>query len=264
MSQRTALLGLMVALGLTVGQAPSARAQLFSDDEARRAILDLRAQFEALKSSQADQAQRLEAITTGQLGLLQRIEELRNEIAQIRGGVEEALQSGKTNEAQQKELFTSLETSLKKLEKRLVKLEPQTLSLEGEAVLVSYDERLAFEKAREEMANGQLATAAEAFAQLATQKDANLYPWARYYEGILRYSLKDYTASARALDAFIDSAPKHPRAADGMLTQAAAQAEAGQLKSARATLARITQRFPGSEQAKTAQARLKALPKPGK
>lgn len=259
---QSSLRGLVLLLVTTAFSG--AQAQLFSDDEARRAILDLRTQVEALRTSQTELNQRLDAMTAGQLGLLQRLEELRAEASSLRGGVEEARQAGLTNSSRQKELFTALEAQMKVLEGRLHKLEPQSLVIDGQTLWVSDSERQRFEQAKADMTNGQLATAAQGFAQLGIKKDSALAPVALYYEGILRYGLKDYESSAQALSSFLDLAPKHPRAPDGMLTLAAAQAEAGQLKAARTTLAKITQHFAGSDQARTAQARLKALPKPAK
>ena len=62
---------------------------LFSDDEARRAIIDLRVRVESLSSTIDEMDKRLQSSAQGQLQLLNENERLRQDIARLRGLVEE-------------------------------------------------------------------------------------------------------------------------------------------------------------------------------
>ena len=53
--------------------------------------------------------------------------------------------------------------------------------------------------------------------------------------------------------------PQHPKAADALLQVATNQGESGQKAAARKTLEAVVAQYPGSEQAKTAESRLKTM-----
>ncbi|WP_374225525.1 tetratricopeptide repeat protein, partial [Escherichia coli] len=55
------------------------------------------------------------------------------------------------------------------------------------------------------------------------------------------------------------SNPQHPKAPDALLQVATNQGESGQKAAARKTLESVVSQYPGTEQAKTAQSRLKSM-----
>lgn len=142
------------AMLLLAGALP-AQAQLFSDDDARKAIIALRTEVRAkiaeLEANhiQTEQALRrqIEASANGQLELVRQLEQLRAELADLRGAVERATQTGSQAKSQQKDLF-ALESQIKTLDARIALLEPQRIKLDEVDVLVAPAEKATFESAQ--------------------------------------------------------------------------------------------------------------------
>lgn len=257
-------LSLAVALSLAAGQA--AHAQLFSDDEARRAILDLRAKTVTLEAENQALAGRLDGMARGQLELFSQIERLRADLAVLRGSIEQATQSSSLTRQQQKELFQNLEQQLQKADARLRQVEPQIFDIDGQSLSVSPEEKLSFEAIQAAVATKDFKAAVDQLVRF-NQRHAgsSLAPWGLFLEGTMHYAQKNFQASILALSSLRDRFPQHPKTADGLLTLAASQVEAGQIRNATRTLQDLIKRNPNSEQAKTAKARLATLkPAPAK
>ena len=86
---------------------PTSAWALLSDDEARKAILDLR-----------------KTLASTQLELQSQIERLKSENAQLRGQIENL-------QRQSEEFIASQKTNYQDLDARLSKFEPRTLEIEG-------------------------------------------------------------------------------------------------------------------------------------
>ena len=248
-----------------------AQAQLFADDEARRAIIDIRTkltQIEARQSQietrQAEMAglnARVEGLARAQLDNISTAESLRKDIAQIRGALEQLTQQIKVSEEQQRKFTQPLESQLQALTSRVVALEPQAVVLDDQKLMVPAAEKSAFEAAQSLLASRAIEAGAAAFSDFTTRFPVSvLAPWALSFEGSAYYALKNYPSAIQALTRLSKDHPNHGRTADGLLTLAASQAESGQTTAARTTLASVAKRFPGSAAARTATQRLKALP----
>ena len=125
-----------IALTISLGALLSSNAwAIFSDDEARKAILEIR------KSVQASQG----AI----LDLQNQIEKLRTENAQLRGQIE-SLQK------QTDDLTKNQKTYYQDLDNRLTRFEPQTIEVEGVTGVVQAGERSAYEEALNAFQNNQV------------------------------------------------------------------------------------------------------------
>lgn len=263
--------------GLFALLVPAAQAQLFSDDEARKAILALRAELRSkiteletqrLQSEQAvrqdlreELRRQIEVSASGQLELVRQIERLRVELAELRGAIERASQTGSQTKSQQRDLFLSLESQLSGIEKRIAVLEPQVVKIDSTEVLVPAAEKTEFEGAQSLLRGSDLAGAARAFTQFRRQyPGSRLMPWVLHAVGNTGYALSQHASAIEALDELVTHHPTYPRLADAMLTLAASQAESKKLKEARATLVDLRKRFPDSEQAALAAQRLKSLP----
>lgn len=265
---------------LMAAQGP-AFAQLFSDDEARRAILDLRArltqieakqtqiearqtQTEARQAELAAMGARVDGLARAQLDNAATAEAMRRDIAQVRGAVEQLTQQLKLSEDQQRQLLQPIDAQLQSVYARLAALEPQPVMVDDQRVMVSAAEKSAFEAAQSLLASSALEAGAAAFSEFNTRFPGSaLAPWALSAEGAAYYATKVYPMAIQALSRLARDHPGHSRTPDGLLTLAASQAESGQTTAARATLATIPKRFPGTEAARTATQRLKALPAAG-
>lgn len=245
----------------------SAQAQLFSDDEARKAIIELRNRVTQLEARQAELTQttsRIDGMSRAQLDMVSTLETLRNELSIMRGALEQTAQRLKLSEDQQKELFTALDQQIQSLSNRLSGLEPQPFAIDGQTVMVLQTEKSAFQAAQSLLSSGAIEAGAAAFSEFNSRFPGSvLAPWALSFEGSGYYALKNYRLAIAALSRLSSDYPSHSRTANGLLTLAASQAESGQITAARATLSSIPKRFPGSEAARTATQRLKALPTAG-
>lgn len=120
---------LLAALITASGTMPSAHAALFSDDEARRAIIDLRARVDALNARLDAKADK-----TSSLDLAGQNERLNQEIARLRGQVEMLANELANEQRRQKDFYNDLDA-------RLRKVEPQRMTVDGTDVEVAPNEQ---------------------------------------------------------------------------------------------------------------------------
>ena len=207
----------------------------FADDDARRAILELR---ENVKQLQSD----LTVTRNAQMQLMTEInslEELSNAIT--------------VEKRSTRDLFSSLD-------QRVEAFEPQTVVINGQTVTVDPKEKEAYDAAVLLMQDGKFKDAASAFSRFVKQYDKSPYrPEALYWWGTSAFAAEQYKTAIFSQNQLIREFPKHVRVADAMLLVGSAQAASGSLKAARATFQKVVKAYPNTDAAKTAQARIKAL-----
>ncbi len=202
----------LVSLGLG---ASISQAALFEDDEARRAILDLRQRLETLRQAQIqssdqtlqkslDQTQKQidllrkqlevdssQAKQDGRLAALQlqsQIEALKQDIAGLRGEREQLVRDINLLQRAQKEAALELEDRLQKLSERLAKRETSaavieednkvnkvTVQVDGFEFLADPEEKRDFEAAFVLFRKGDFSAAAKGFAQFVKTYSASGY-----------------------------------------------------------------------------------------
>jgi tol-pal system protein YbgF len=203
---------------------PNTAWALLSDDEARKAILDLR-----------------KTLASTQLELQGQIERLKSENAQLRGQIENL-------QKQSEELIASQKTNYKDLDARLSKLEPQTLEIEGVTGTIQPGEKAAYDEALAAFQAGQLKKADAGFAGFVRKYNASPYlPLALYWLGNTKYALKEYPGAISQLQALIKTYPKHPRIPAAMLTLGNCQLESGNKTAARKTYGDLIAAYPDTE-----------------
>lgn len=255
----------LVAAGLMAVLSVPASAQLFSDDEARRAILDLRAKITTLEADNQALSGRLDGMARGQLELFSQIEKLREDLANLRGTLEQTSQATTVNKQQQKELFQNLEQQLQQADARLRQFEPQPLEIDGQTLTVSPGQKQAFEAIQASIAAKDFKAASSQLVRFnQSHPTSPLAPWSLFFEGTVHYAQKNFQSAIRALRSLQERHPQHPKTADGMLTLSASQVEVGQTTNATKTLQELIKRFPNTEQAKTARSRLASIKPPAK
>ncbi|HTN66245.1 MAG TPA: YbgF trimerization domain-containing protein, partial [Burkholderiaceae bacterium] len=115
----------LVALILSATwHASVANAGLFDDDEARRAILDIRNKIDAIQRDLNNKADK-----TSALGLADQNDQVKQEIAKLRGQVEVLTNELANTQQRQKDFYVDLDA-------RLRKLEPQQVTVDGKEVSV--------------------------------------------------------------------------------------------------------------------------------
>lgn len=222
------------ALTITAGVLLSSNAwAIFSDDEARKAILEMR------KSVQASQG----AI----LDLQNQIEKLRTENAQLRGQIE-------TLQKQTDDLTKNQKTYYQDLDSRLTRFEPQTVEVEGVTGVVQPGERAPYEEALNAFQNNQLKKADTDLNAFIRKYPSSPYlPLALFWSGNTKYALKDYNGSISQLQTLITRFPGHQRVPAAMLTLGNANLESGKKAVAKKVLSDLITKYPDSEAAKEAK-----------
>jgi tol-pal system protein YbgF len=234
--------GVASALALALGTG--AAHALFSDDEARKGVADLRGQVQRL-DQQVQQAADKKAV----IDLAGTIDQLRTEIARMRGQIEELSYKIDTLDKRQKDLYVDLDARLRKFEQ--VDHEKDKAAQASAAEQQAYDTSIAQFKA------GNYGSAVQGLQAFITQyPSSKLVPSAQYWVGNAYYALRDYKASITAQQRVVDNWPGDPKAADAMLGIASSQAELGDVNASRKTLQTLVQKYPNSQAADQAKQRL--------
>jgi tol-pal system protein YbgF len=251
-----------LALSLLVGffVAGSANAGMFDDDEARKAILDLRQQVEQVR---ADVTQ-LRSVASGAAGdsaalgkslldLQRQIEGLKIELSAARGKNEEL-----TRELA--ELQRLQKSQLVGLEGRVKLLEPVSVTHEGAEFLVEPSEKREFESAWGAFKQGDFPLAQTRLSNFVSRYPSSGYlNSALFWLGNAQYATRDYKESISTFRTLLARNAEHPRAPEAMLSIANCQVELKDPKTARKTLTDLIKTYPQSEAAVAAKERLLVL-----
>ncbi len=203
---------------------------LFSDDEARKAILDLR-----------------KSLATTQIELQGQIEKLKADNAELRGKIEGL-------EKQSEDINSSQKTYYQDLDTRLGNFEPRTITIEGVSGIVQPDEKKAYDDALKAFQAGNLKKASEAFSAFGVKYPKSPYlPLTLYWGGNSKYASKDYAGAISQLQSLIKKYPDHPRVPAAMVTLGNSQLESGNKAAAKKTFTEIVAKYPDTEAAKDAQ-----------
>ncbi len=241
------LLGLCLVAG-------AARAGLFDDDEARNAVADLRVRIEANQKAAEDRLSRLEGQAQDRaIDSARQIDELKQDLARMRGELEVQGHQIETLDRRQKDLYTDLDARLRKLEASAKAQEQQAAASAPDPAA----EAKAYEAALNQFKLGNYKASVAAFQGfLATYPDSQQAASAQYWIGNAYYALRDYKMAIAAQQKLLASWPGSPKAPDAMLNIASSQAEMGQTRAARETLQALVKKYPGTSAADQAKQRL--------
>lgn len=249
--------GLALALALAGVLSTPARAALFEDDEARRAIIELRQRIDTLQQSnqRAGDDLRRSGEDTSQmrrslLDLQSQIESLHVELAKLRGQNEQLVRDVSELQRLQRETAQGVN-------ERLKKFEPGKVTVDGQEFVADPAERQDFEAALATFRSGKFVDAATAFGAFLRQFPQSGYlPSARFWLGNAQYATRDYKEAIGNFKALLASAPNHARAPEAALSIANCQMELKATTGARKTLEDLIRVYPASEAAATAKERL--------
>lgn len=225
---------------------------LFGDDEARKAIIELRGRFE---TQQRDTAAQLEdkANKKSVLDLAAQNEQLRQEIAKLRGQIEVLTNELASAQQRQKDFYVDLDN-------RLRKMEPQRVNVDGREVSVDPAELKSYEAAVALFKGGDYKSAGAALFDFLRRFPQSSYaPNAQYLLGNSYYAQQDCRNAITAQQAVVKNYPDNARAPDALLNIATCQVELKNRAGARKTLESLIEQYPESGAATTAKERLQAL-----
>lgn len=180
-----------------------AHAALFDDTEARKAILDLRTQMQSLQQTMGDKADKSSTLT-----LADQNDQLRQEIARLRGQIEVLTNQLSEAQQRQKDFYVDLDT-------RLRKLEPQQVTIDGKDVTVGIDEQKSFTSAQALLNSGDYKGAAAAFSDFLKRYPQSGYAAsAQFFLGNAYYGQGDAKNTVSTLQSFMKNAPDNPKVPD--------------------------------------------------
>jgi tol-pal system protein YbgF len=239
-----------------LGLSSSAHA-LFEDDEARKAIIELRERVKIQQQQSNDRLaeiaaklEKLEAATRGQLVLNQTLESQRNEIAKLRNELEIVSNDLANTQRRIKDYYGDIDA-------RIRKFEPKQIEIDNRLVNVSQDETNAYETAIDAYKNSDFNAAASLLDEFNRRYPSSGYhSLALYYGGAAHFAKKDYKTAATVLQKFLDKYPNNPRAADVMLSLADSHISLKDFKTARRILEQLLVKVPEGVLAESAKKRL--------
>lgn len=244
--QAALLLGLCVATG-------AAHAGLFDDDVARQDIANLKSQVAANQKAADERLARIETMLQDRsIELAKLIDELKQDLARMRGQLEVQTNQIETLDRRQKDLYVDLDARLRKLEASAKAQEKQAASAPDPVA-----EGKAYEAALNQFKLGNYQSSIAAFQSfLASYPESLQVSSAQYWIGNAYYALRDYKTAIAAQQKVLASWPDSAKAPDSMLNIASCQAEMGDAKAARETLQTLVRKYPGTPAAEQAKQRL--------
>lgn len=240
------------ALAATCALAGAAPAwAIFDDDEARRQIAELRARSN----------ERFDTQSKAQIELVNQIEQLKGEVARLRGQLETLTYELDTAKKRQQDFYIDLDGRLNKFESGAAAPSPGGDAAAPAPAAKKADpaeEARAYEAALNLFKAGKYKDSAAAFESFGREHpDSDLAPSAQYWLGNSHYGLRDCKKAIEAQKVVIARWGSHPKAPDAMLNMATCQQELGDAKTAKQTLEMLVAKYPGSSAAATASQRLK-------
>ena len=236
--------------------------------------------------------QQLSAMRTGNVDLLNQVGELRTEVQSLRAQIEELQQQLEQQKQLGRNQYLDVDGRLNRLESvapapgavpsvappvpattpaastvpaattPVPTVQDSAPRVYGDASTIarSGDERSAYNTAFDALKAGRYADAARAFqAFLDVHPNGVFAPNALYWLGESYYVTQNYALAQEQFEILLDRHPTHDKAAGALLKVGLCQYGLRQLDEAEATLLRVTERYPGTEAARTADDRLRAI-----
>jgi tol-pal system protein YbgF len=230
---------------------------LFGDDEARKAIIELRQKVDANKQaadSAAAEAREGDASTRrSMLELSNQIEQLRAELARLRGQNEQLAREVSELQRQQKDVQVGID-------ERLRQVEPLRIEFDGQTFTAAPAEKNDFEAAMGQLRKSEFQPAASSYAAFLQRYPASGYtPSVLYWLGNTQYANRAYKEAVATHGRLVREFPAHLRTPEAMLAMANSYVELKDARTAKTTLENLVKAHPNSEAAAAARERLARL-----
>ena len=227
-----------------------AHAGLFDDEEARVRIEDMRTKLSA-------RLDKLEASARAQLELANQLEQLKSEIARLRGENEVLSNDLANTIKRQKDFYVDLDNRLRKIET------PPAAGAEAQpapaaAAADPANENRDYEAALNLLRGGKYKEAAAGFmAFIKSYPNSSFQSSANYWAASAQLQMKDFAAAAEHYTRVASQWPDDNRAPDALLGLSNAQQALGDAKAATRSLEKLLAKYPSSSAAQIAKQRLK-------
>jgi tol-pal system protein YbgF len=189
------------------------------------------------------------------LSLAQRADQMQNEVSVLRGRIEVLENSNDQLRKQQKDLYADLDKRISAM------AAGQTPGPAAAGQPAPGADQGAYNQAFDVLKGGRYADAIVGFRQfLQAYPQSSLADNAQYWLGESYYVTRDFQNAAASFQTVLDRWPDSRKAPDALLKLGYTQAELGRTAQARITLTSVSTRYPGSDAANLAAARVLALP----
>ena len=251
-----------------------ARAAIFDDDEARKRIEALRGRVDQIERSLAQRLDALETKNAGVVDLFKDVEQIKADIAKLRGQFEVLTYELEQAQKRQRDLYLDLDGRLRKLEggpgaaaatPGATEVPPAMTGGPGPTPFAGTQgrpgdvaaEQRAYDAALDQFKSGNYSAATSSFqAFTRSYPRSPLAPSAMYWAGNAQYAQKDFRAAIATQRQLLAAFPDSQKVPDALLNIASAQIELGDNGGARKTLEEIVAKYPTSEAAGKARQRL--------
>lgn len=229
----------------------------FGDDEARKAILDLRQKVDTNRA-EADRrasqnSQEAAVLRQSLIDLSATLELLRAAVTGLQGRNEQL-------EREVSELQRMQKDAQNKLDQRLRQVEPVQVTYDGITFMAAPAEKADFEAAMESLRRGEFPLAADAYSAFLKRYPGSGYTAAvLYWLGNAQYANRAFLPAIETHRLLVSRFPAHSRSAEALLAVANSQVELKDTASAQRTLEELIAAYPRSEAAVAAADRLKRL-----
>ncbi len=207
--------------------------------------------------------ERFEPLSRGQLDLVNQNEELRSEVAKLRGQIEVLTYELEQLKQRQRDFYVDLDNRLRRIEdpSSAVSSDPSSSGATPQAALPEAEAR-DYEAALNLLKEGKNAEALAAFEKFITHHlTSKLLPNANFWAGNAALQAKEVASARNYFSAVITNWPDDPVAPDAMLGLANSQQALGEARLSQETLSNIILRYPGSSAAQVASQRLGSAPR---
>ena len=260
-------------LAVELATAP-ARAAIFDDDEARKRIEALRGRVDQIERSLAQRLDALETKNAGVVDLFKDVEQIKADIAKLRGQFEVLTYELEQAQKRQRDLYLDLDGRLRKLEggpgaaaaaPGATEVSPAVTGGAGPTPFAGTQgrpgdvaaEQRAYDAALDQFKSGNYSAATSSFQGFTRSYPRSpLAPSAMYWAGNAQYAQKDFRAAIATQRQLLAAFPDSQKVPDALLNIASAQIELGDNGGARKTLEEIVAKYPTSEAAGKARQRL--------
>jgi len=246
-----------VVLAAACVASQGAHAQLFGDDQARQAILDLRQRFDAAVNAQNRLVDENTQLRRSMLDLQQQIEAMRSDLAKSRGQEEQFARELSELQKSQEALKEGLDERLQKLETTEEARASQGGADGPGGGAADPAEKQQYDAAMEVFRSGDFKASQSGFANfIKSYPNSQLAPSALFWLGNAQYATRNYKEAIANFRSLLSAAPAHARAPEALLSIANCQVELKDTNGAKATLESLVKTYPQSEAAQAGRDRL--------
>ena len=219
--------------------AAPARGALFDDDEARRRIEDLKNRVDLVERSLAQRLDALEAKSAGLADLFRDVEQIKSDIAKLRGQYEVLTYELEQAQKRQRDLYLDLDGRVRKLEGGPGAPggppspgaptsgdagAPAAAAAAPPAVADPASEQKSYDAALEAFKSGNFGAAVGSFqAFTRTYPKSPLAPSAMYWAGNAQYAQREFRAAIATQRQLVSGFPGNPKVPDALLNIATSQ-----------------------------------------